>query len=256
MQGARNAVLIASFVCALLCVGVELGSSFLPGDTPSVVEIQQTLKAGLGDSEDVDQDELQKMAERAHAKGAPPGAGLRGLALLDGILLFNVGMLFSSLWLHDRIKAKLQGVATLIFMLLTLLGGIAFLIFTVVELLLMVGLFLAVPFGTIAYLAGWGFFDVGSARIALSTGFLFKLLAVVGALLSQPEFLRMKGFVLLGATALLGSLLLSFLQNEFPLPIVSMTDALGAIIVAILALIWAVVQLIGSIRSVLRALRT
>lgn len=253
MQGARNALLTVSFICALLCVGVELGTSFLPGDAPTEAAVRQTLQAALRDSSDVDIDQL---VERALKKGAPPGQGLRALALLDGVLLFNVGMLFAGLWLHDRVYAKTQGIVTLIFMLITLLGGLAFLLLTIALLLLMVGLFLAIPFGTLAYLAAWGFFDVGAAAVALSLGFVLKLVAVVGTLLSQPEFLRMKGFMALGATALVGSLLVSFLQGEFPLPLVSMTDALGAIIVLILALIWAFVQLLGSISSVFKALRT
>jgi hypothetical protein len=251
MQGARNALLTVSFICALLCVGVELGTSFLPGDAPNEAQVKRTLQAALPDSPDIEQ-----LVQRAVEKGAPPGQGLRGLALLDGVLLFNVGILFAGLWLHDRVYAKTQGVVTLAFMLITLLGGLAFLLLTIALLLLMVGLFLAVPFGTLAYFAGWGFFDVGSAAVALSLGFVLKLIAVVGALLSQPEFLRMKGFMALGATSLVGSLLISFLQGEFPLPLVSMTDALGAIIVVILALVWAFVQLLGSISSVLKALRT
>ena len=41
-----------------------------------------------------------------------------------------------------------------------------------------------------------------------------------------------------------------------PGPLVSITDALAAIIVGILALIWAVVILIGSINAVIQALVT
>jgi hypothetical protein len=41
-----------------------------------------------------------------------------------------------------------------------------------------------------------------------------------------------------------------------PLPAVSITDALAAIIVGILALIWAIVMLIGSIIAVVQALST
>ena len=58
------------------------------------------------------------------------------------------------------------------------------------------------------------------------------------------------------ATSFLANLIVSFLHGLVPFPLVSITDAVAGIIVGILALIWAIVILIGSINAVIQALVT
>ena len=74
--------------------------------------------------------------------------------------------------------------------------------------------------------------------------------------LAQQRFLKLKSLILLVATSFIATIVVSFLQGLVPGPLVSITDALAAIIVGILALIWAVVILIGSINAVIQALVT
>ena len=56
-------------------------------------------------------------------------------------------------------------------------------------------------------------------------------------------------------TSLLGNLLVGFLHAIVPRPVAAITDRLGAIIVAIAAIIWAVVLVIGSLPAIWKAAR-
>ena len=60
--------------------------------------------------------------------------------------------------------------------------------------------------------------------------------------------------VLIIITSLVANLIISFLHNFVPIPLVSITDAIGAIVVAILAVIWAIVLLVGAIISIIKAI--
>jgi hypothetical protein len=133
--------------------------------------------------------------------------------------------------------------------------GIILAIITLVELIVMVTLFLAVPFGTIAYLALWGFFPRGDASILLSLIMFLKIAFVVFILLAQQRYLTMKGFMALVLTSFVCSLIVAFLQNLVPIIIVAIFDDIAALIVAIIAIIWAIVLLIGSIPSIIATIR-
>jgi hypothetical protein len=130
------------------------------------------------------------------------------------------------------------------------------LIIALVELVVMVSLFLAAPFGTIAYLAIWGFFPRGEAAAILGLLLMLKL-GFVGCLLAaQQRFLTMKLLVALITTSLVLDLVVGFLHGFVPRILVSITDDLGAIVIAIVAIVWALILLIGSIPAIVKALRS
>ena len=70
---------------------------------------------------------------------------------------------------------------------------------------------------------------------------------------AHPRFLQNKGLVLLFLTSLLGGLIVSFLHGFVPVILVSITDGVAAIIIAILAIIWCIFFLIGAIVSIFRS---
>lgn len=119
----------------------------------------------------------------------------------------------------------------------------------------MVSLLFSAPFGTIAYLALFGFFPRGDAAVVPSLLMFLKLAFCLFMVLAQPRFLQNKGMVLLVLTSLLLNLMLAFLHGVVPGVLVSITDAIGAIIIAIVAIIWGVVLLIGAIPAVVKAVR-
>jgi len=194
-------------------------------------------------------------ANEAYGGLENPGYGIRYLALLDGLLLYTVGLMAVSLLIPERVHGRVQGIVTLIFSLLLLLGTIVLIIVAIALLVTMVSLLLAVPFGTIAYMAIFADFSVGAARATLGALMTLKLVFAVSLVLAQQRFLENKGLVLIILTSLLATVIVSFLHALVPGFLVSITDDIGAIIVGILAAIWALVFLVGSIPAVIKALR-
>lgn len=188
--------------------------------------------------------------------GKPPGLGIPYLALVDGILAYSLGLMVLALVLNPNVQAKLQGIVTLVLSFLLALGSLALVLIAFVKLLIMVALFFAPPFGTLAYLAVWGHFPKAAAAVVLSLILLLKIGATICLPLAQQRFLKLKSLILLVATSFLATIIVSFLHGFVPGPLVSITDALAAIVVGILALIWAIVILIGSINAVIQALVT
>lgn len=169
--------------------------------------------------------------------------------------LWTTGLFSLSLLVPDRIQGRVQGVATLVFSVVLLLVTVVLLVVAFVELTVMVSLFLAAPFGTLAYLAVWGFFPVGDAAVLLGLVLLLKLVWAGLLLLAQPRFLQNKGLVLLALTTLLCTVALEFLHRLVPVILVSITDDLGALVLAAVAAIWALVLLVGSIPAIVKAVR-
>ena len=184
---------------------------------------------------------------------AAAGYGVPSILLLDSLLIFTVTLIGLALLLPERVQGRIQGLATLIVSLFVLIGAMALIFFSLQLLTLMVSLLLAPIFGTIAYIAGWGKFDRGATAAVLGLAMLLKLGFAICLVLAQQRFLENKGLVLLIATSLLAVLLLSFLHGVVPGFLVSITDMLGALIIAIVTLIWAVIFLIGSIISIVKA---
>jgi hypothetical protein len=240
----RKPFLVVAIFLMVLVVLVELGSSFVLGGAPAgqALEDQQ---ASLEVDTVTDVSDVEE----------PPGRGIFTLVLVDGILLYTVGLMGLSLVIPEKIQARAQGCATFILSIILIIVGIILAIITLVELTVMVTLFLAAPFGTIAYLALWGFFPRGDASILLSLLMFLKIAFVVFLLLAQQRFLNMKGLMLLVLTSFVCTLIVSFLQNLVPIILVSIFDNIAALIVAIIAIIWAVVLLVLSIPSIVATIR-
>ena len=186
---------------------------------------------------------------------APPGRGIPYLALIDGILAYTILLVTLPIVVPDRVQGKIQGIVTLVGSIVLLIVAFLLTLLALTAMLLMIALFLAAPFGTIAYVAAFGGFEVGRAAVLLSLLMLLKIAFVVFLIIAQQRFLQNKGLVLLIATSLIATIIVSFLHGLVPQKLVSITDALGAIVVGILAIVWAIVLLIGSIPAVIKAIK-
>ncbi|MCT2277037.1 hypothetical protein M3G91_05320 [Micromonospora chalcea] len=240
----RKPFLLLALLAVALVVGVELGAAALTGGGDASGALRERagqLGVELGD---------------VGAVSEPSGRGIGYLALIDVVALWTTGLFCLSLVLPDRVQGRVQGVATLVFSIVLLLVSLVLLIVAFVELTVMVSLFLAPPFGTLAYLAVWGFFPVGDAAVLLGLALLLKLVWAGLLLAAQPRFLRNKGLVALVLTTLLCTVVLQFLHALVPVILVSILDDLGAVVFAVVALIWALVLLIGSIPAIVKAVRT
>lgn len=182
-----------------------------------------------------------------------PGFGIAYLAILDGQLLFSALLMGISLLLPEALHGRLQGIATLLVSLLCLLLSVLMIVAAVLLLMLMVSLLIAPIFGTIAYFAVYADFDRASASVTLGMLTALKIAFATCLVLAHQNYLKNKGLVALVATSLLANLLLAFLHGLVPGFLVSITDMLGAVIIAVLALIWAVVFLLGSLIAIGKA---
>ena len=254
----RKPLFFIALIAMLLVVLAETGSQWgLP--TESAVDLAglmaDTQKPGplqLPDDAEVERQDLEDLRSD---NPTPPGLGIPSMAWLDGLLLFTVALMGAALLIPERAHGRLQGLLTLIASIIVLIGSLMLLFEALAKLLLMVSLFLAVPFGTLTYMAIYGFFPGGAAAAALSFLMLCKLVFLAALFFAHPRFLQNKGLMLLVVTSLLANFIVSLLHGLVPGFLVNITDTVGAIVVAVLALIWALVFLISSIISILKALR-
>ncbi len=252
MDTLRKPFFIVSLVCLVLAVLIEVGSPVL---LPKKAPDRQSLQASIRDEGAQDDVDINQVLQVQRDNPPTPGLGIPYLALLDGLLLLTLALVGASLIIPERVHGRVQGLITLIGAVVALLAGFGMLFAAIGLLLLMVGLFTAVPFGTIAYLAVWGFFNRGGAAGTLGLLMLLKVVAAVCLVLAHQRFLQNKGLVLLVLTSLLANAVVSFLHGLVPIVLVSITDALGAIVVSVLALIWAAVLAIGALVSIVKVLR-
>src|SRR5262249_36481338 len=187
------------------------------------------------------------------------GAGARGmgipyLALLDGLLVFTIGLVSLLLFVPEAVQGRIQGAATLIVSLIVIIVGIAKIFTAIGKLFLMLGLLLAPIFGTIAYLIIFARFPRGEAAFSLSLLMTLKLFFAGFLVFAHQRFLQNKGLVLIVLSSFVATIIIGFLHGFLPGFLVSITDSIAAIVVAVIAVIWAIVFLVGSIISMVKAI--
>jgi hypothetical protein len=243
MDRIRRPPLIAAGVLMALVVIVEIGAAAFIG-------------SGSGDQAEMDaicaSEGLDPVAAPQSAADGPPGLGIPFLALIDVFLLRYLLLAVASLTFSNKNLGRIQGIATLVLSLVVLIVGIILLFISVAMLMLKISLLLAVPFGTLAYLALFGFFAKPAAASVLGFLFLLKIAGGVLMVLAQQRFLKSKSLVLLFLTSLLGGVIVSFLHGIVPVFLVSITDNIAALVVLVLGIIWAVNNLVGSIIAVVK----
>ncbi len=248
MDSLRTPFFILALVLAFLAVGLELGGGLAVSGS-----VVGNVCRQLPDDDDIDPDDCDP-DEVNDLKDDVPGLAIPYLALIDGTLLFSLLLMAAPFLITDAVQGRIQGCVTLIFALLLLLAAIGLIFVALAKLLIMVGLFLAIPFGTIAYFAIYAAFPRGAAAGILGVLMLLKLGLGASLIIAQQRFLRMKSLVFLILTALLANVIVSFLHGLVPTFLVSITDAVAAIVVAILAVIWLLVLLIGAIPATVKAI--
>ncbi len=248
LERLRTPFLIAAAIAIVLALGAELGTQLLPPPPVDPAGLNQDLPPGLRLSGDT-------VGTIRGEQPPRPGWGIPALAMLDCFLVMLVTLFLFALIIPGRIQSRIQGIVSLIVSIVVLIWAFLQGMAAFILLLLMFGLFVAVPFGTLAYLAIWGFFDTGGAGATLAVLLVLKIACGVLLVIAHQRFLLNKGLIALLLTSIVGTVLLSFLHGLVPGVMVSIIDALGAVIIAILAAIWAVILLIGSIVAILKSLR-
>ena len=247
----RKPFFIGAVALILIAVAIEVGATWFLGgvrakadhltsvlDDPSFSDYQGAINPA----------DMEKLN-----KGTPPGRAIPAMAVLDGLVLFTVLLMGAPLFIPERIFAKVQGVATLVVSLLALIGSITGIFLTFALLILMIALFTAFPFGTIVYLIIFGFFDRTGANVTLSLLMMLKLGFAACLILAHQRFIQNKGLVLIVLTSLAANIIISFSHAIVPVPLVSITDGIAAIVVFVLVVLWAAFFLVGSIVAVTKA---
>lgn len=255
METLRTPFFIAAAALIVLAVLFETGTSlFIKTDSPSTTQLAGIIPA-TGELRDAFASASPTELANLSKGDRPPGLAIPYLALLDGLVVFTVGLIATSLFIPQRVQARAQGCVTLIVALLFILAAIVLIFTAFGKLMFMVSLFLSVPFGTITYLAVFGFFDRGGANSALSLLMVFKIGFAICLIAAQQRFMQNIGLMLIILTSILGNIIIGFLHGFVPGFLVSISDAIAAIIVAILAVIWAIFLLVGALPAIIRALR-
>jgi len=235
---------IAAFAL-LLVVLVELGSGLLTGGGPAGTVA--SLATGVPGVE-------PDMLEGVDAE-SPPGNGIGYLVLVDGFLLFSIAMLGVSFLASQRLYGRLQGIVTLVVSFGWLMWSLVMALAAFVLLMVMVGLFVSAPFGTIAYLAIWGYFPKGQAATVLGLLLFLKLVFLGFLFFAQPKFLKIVALMIHVALSFVLQLVLGLVQGLLPFVVVSIGDQLLALVIAIVAVIGSVFALVTSIPAVVNAVR-
>jgi hypothetical protein len=222
VESMRKPFFVVSLIAIFLAVLVELGSIAMLGQPAKGLDITVNGKA------------------------------IPAMALLDGLVCYATLIIGIALLIPERVQSKVQGIVTLIFSVLLLLACIGIIMADITLLILMVTLLMSPIFGTIAYFAVWATFVTSGPRIALSLLMTLKIVFAVCLVLAHQRFLQNKGLVLIIVTSFLANLIIAFLYGLVPGFLVSIADVIAAIIICILAIIWAVIYLIGGVVSVIK----
>ncbi len=168
------------------------------------------------------------------------GFGVEALQYVDVYLLFTMAIMSLGLILGERIHAKVQGVITLIVAIIIIIVAIIKIFIILAKLLIMVGLLLAIPFGTLAYLIIYGDFDTSAAYAVMALLFVLKVVFGALLLLAHQDFLKNIGLIVYTLLAFVGMIVVSFLYAIVPGFLVSITDAIAGIVLAIIGIILAI----------------
>ncbi|MFW6052989.1 MAG: hypothetical protein ACOC8I_03670 [Desulfosalsimonas sp.] len=189
----------------------------------------------------------------AESGAAAPGIGIPYMAVFDLLVLFSVLLICASLIVPERLHGRTQGIVTLIVSLLILLVSIGLLFTAISRLFLMLGLLLSPIFGTIAYFSIYGWFDTAAARVVLGFVMSLKFGFAILLVLSHQRFVENKGLVLILLSSLGAGVIVGICYGIVPGSLVSITDAAAAVIVMVMAVIWSLFFLGGSVKSIVKA---
>lgn len=259
MRGMRSPVFLVAVALAIVALLIELGTLALPQSVQqpgaTVAALCAAASPPAGCATPGGRADLTDQVERTRLSQPPtPGLGIPALALVDTILVLVLGTMAAALVVPARVHGKVQGVVGLVVSFLVILAGIVTAVRALGQLILMVALLLAFPFGTIAYLIIWGSFDRGGAAVALGLLLLVKIVLAVCLGIAHQSFVTDKGMIVMVAASLIAGLVVSFLHGLVPGFLVSITDAIAAIVVAIIGIIVAILALLGSLVSIVRVI--
>ncbi|MFT6791823.1 MAG: hypothetical protein ACJA04_001036 [Cellvibrionaceae bacterium] len=176
-----------------------------------------------------------------------PGLGIMSLAFIDGILLYSWTTIKAGSIIPEKILTPGTKVANFLFFLFLLSLSITTIFTAIALIMLMISLLLAIPFGTIVYMIAYADFPKGAAQTTLAILMSLKILFAVSLVVGEKRlFEDYRKFLLLLLCSFVANIIIGFVHGIVPGFLVSITDAVGAIIVIIIALFWIITMFFGS----------
>jgi hypothetical protein len=257
----RVPFLVIAILVALMIVVIQIGSAFLPDVVENLLGGGGIIDTGalideitdqLGEiASDFDQDALEEFMDdvdegevEALREKDPPGYAIAYMAVLDGALLFSMILIGFGVFIPPKIQGRLQGCVTLIFSFFSCLGGIVMIFVALAAVITMVVLFLAFPFGTIAYLVIYGDFPRSTALAYTTLLMSLKILFIIMLLLAHQRFIENKGLMLLYISSVIVNVVVTFIISLPPGIFVSIADGIAGIVAVIVGIIWLILLII------------
>ena len=185
-----------------------------------------------------------------------PGIGIKSLSLINLLMAFTMTLMMLEMvpaW--QRIGPKVLGVITAVLTFIGLLFAVFWIYKAFSLFFLMIGLLFSPPFGTAAYSLNWGRFPTVGAKKILSVVMFLQVGGLLAAVLVNPTLIKNVGLVFLGGTAIGLTVLLGFLHALPPSFVVSITDAVGAIIACIVSSIWMLIFCFSGVKSTIKSVK-
>jgi hypothetical protein len=184
-----------------------------------------------------------------------PGLAVPALAIVDGLLAYTAFLLVSAIVLPQNWHSRARAITTVVLCIVLLIFAFLLILVAVAALVLMISLLLAFPFGPAIYLALFGSFESGKVLAALSVASFCRAAFVILLLVASWRYLKNKTLMLLAGTGFLGGFIVTFLFGFLPGLLHSIADAASAIVIGILAFVWALILLVRSLPALLQVLR-
>lgn len=180
-----------------------------------------------------------------------PGIGIATIALLDGFILYAWTIKMFSPILTAGIQIPVVKISDFIVALLLLITCVLVIISAILFTTLLIALLLAFPFGTAAYMIEYAGFKTGTAQTTLAAIMSLKCLFAVSIVIAEKRlFQYYRSLILVILCSFLCNVVVSLLHTIVPGFLASITDAIAAIVVAIIALIWIFISFIPSLLGI------
>ncbi len=196
----------------------------------------------------------EKSKEALSVDEDPPGRAIPAMAFVDIVLCFSVSMLGAALVMGNTRYGRLQGLLTMGLAICLILVALVEIYAALAAMIKMTVLLFAFPFGTIIYMCRYASFDRSGAAVILSLLMLLKIGVGGSILLAEQDFLKNLGLVVIFFMALVANVIVVFLHSLVPRFLVSITDAVGGIVMGVIGIVLVLILAIFGIISLIMSL--
>lgn len=249
----RRLLLLIALGAVVIIVLTELGVAVAFNPAPVADGVLRSTLAQAG----VDPGDVESALAAGGAgvgRERTVGLAIPALALLDGLTMAALaGMAFGIV--NPGLQGKVVAPSNLVVSFVIVIVAVASIVTTLALIGLMISLLLAAPFGTITYFVRWGFFPRSAAQGVLAAVLLLRLVTSGCLVAAMPRVRKQVRLLAMMATGYVAHFLVAILHALVPLPLVSITDAVAAIVVAIMATGWALVVFLWSTQGLARLVR-